>query len=407
MRKLFWLGCLSYIVIGLAHVVAGSVLEPIIAHYDIAFKDGGQWIMNQFLGFLGGVLIAPWITSCIGRRGGMLLALGSLTVAQAGYSMLLPWGWMLTIAPLAGFGFGMTEAVVGAVIIELVEEGKASAMSRLEVFFGLGALGMPLLAAMLIREGIWQISFPILMVLSGITLLMWLTMSFGKADDHIAFASPKRPVTGGNQHSTVPFRYDRSTLPLLIVGAVFFTFYVGMEMSFANYLPSILVERSGMDAAQGAGVLSLFWTMMVIGRLFVGRIADRTGHAQYLIWSTTGAMIIFILMGWMGQLTGMMILITLSGLILSGIFGIALVYMNGLLPGKTERTTSLLVAFGGLGGAIFPRLTGWIMDNLEANAVISMIAVMSVLMLVLAISMIVLGRRHQAAVSTVDFSETG
>ncbi|MGG4036100.1 MFS transporter [Paenibacillus cisolokensis] len=405
MRKLLWLGCLSYLVIGLAHVVAGSVLESVIDHYRISYKDGGQWIMNQFLGFLAGVLITPWITSRIGRRGGMLLALGSLTAAQAAYSMLLPWGWMLAFAPLSGFGFGMTEAVVGAVIIELVKDSKASAMSRLEVFFGLGALIMPSLAALLIREGIWQMSFPILTALSGITMLLWLTLSFGPADEHIAFMP--RQQQDRIARKPEPRRYGRSALPFLVIGALFFTLYVGMEMSLANYLPSILVERSGMDSAQGAGVLSLFWATMVVGRLFMGWIADRTGYVRYLIVTTSAAVVLFAVMGWTHQLTGTVLLICMTGLILSGIFGIALVYVNGLLPGMTERTTSLMVAFGGIGGAVFPRLSGWMMDNYEADTVIWMIAGMSACMLILTIVMTVLGRKQAVAINAPGSSEAG
>lgn len=137
MKKLIWLGCLSYLVIGVAHVVGGSILEQLIAHYGLTYKDGGQWIMNQFLGFLVGVLLAPSITSRVGKRGAVLIAMGVLTLSEAAYSLLLPWGWMLAIAPLAGLGFGMTEAVVGAMIIDMAKNGKASAMSRLETFLAL------------------------------------------------------------------------------------------------------------------------------------------------------------------------------------------------------------------------------------------------------------------------------
>ncbi|GBF78374.1 putative MFS transporter, partial [Paenibacillus sp. 598K] len=48
MRTLLWLSCLSYMVIGMAHVVAGAVLEPMMASYGLTYGDGGQFIMNQF-----------------------------------------------------------------------------------------------------------------------------------------------------------------------------------------------------------------------------------------------------------------------------------------------------------------------------------------------------------------------
>lgn len=403
MKKLIWLGCLSYLVIGVAHVVGGSILEQLIAHYGLTYKDGGQWIMNQFLGFLVGVLLAPSITARVGKRGAVLIAMGVLTLSEAAYSLLLPWGWMLAIAPLAGLGFGMTEAVVGAMIIDMAKNGKASAMSRLETFFGVGALLIPIAAAYLIQHSIWQVSFPILAAMSGITFVLWLTMSFGELDDELGIVARTPEVKEGHSNElegmqttrgSVFFGYPSKALPFLLLSALFFMIYVGMEMSFSNYLPSILIVRSGVGDSSAAAVLSLFWGTMVLGRLFAGLLADRMGYSRYLLIATAGASVVFVLMAVMGQLSWMLAFVALSGLFFSGIFGIALVYANELIPGMTERTTSLLVAFGGLGGAIFPRLTGWIMDQYNVQSTLWYISSLVILMLLLLSAMLLLGRKQ-------------
>lgn len=404
MKKLLWLGCLSYLIIGVAHVVGGAIMEQLIEHYGLTYKDGGQWIMNQFLGFLVGVLFAPSITARIGKRGAVLIAIGILTVSEAAYSLLLPWGWMLTIAPLAGLGFGMTEAVVGAMIIDLWKNGKASAMSRLETFFGVGALLIPIAAAYLIQHHVWQLSFPILAAMSGITFVLWMTLSFGELDDQLGII-PRTSKESNEHHKTdgmavsgksAFFGYQRKALPFLLLSALFFMIYVGMEMSFSNYLPAILIGRSGVAEANAAAVLGLFWGTMVVGRLFAGVLADRIGYSRYLLIATIGASGVFILMALMGQLSWMLIFVGLSGLFFSGIFGIALVYANVLIPGMTERTTSLLVACGGLGGAIFPRVTGWFMDQYSVQSTLWYISILVVLMLLLLGIMLVLGRGQTA-----------
>ena len=63
MRKILWLACLSYLVIGIAHIIGGSILEQLVTHYNVTYASGGQWIMNQFLGFLVGVLLGPTLSS--------------------------------------------------------------------------------------------------------------------------------------------------------------------------------------------------------------------------------------------------------------------------------------------------------------------------------------------------------
>ncbi|WP_040717020.1 MFS transporter [Paenibacillus daejeonensis] len=389
MRNLIWLSCLSYMVIGMAHVVAGAVLEPMMASYGLSYGDGGQFIMNQFLGFLGGVLITPWLTRRVGKRRGLLLALGMLTGIQALYSLLLPWAWMLAIAPIAGFGFGMTETIIGAVIIDAVQDKKASAMTRIEAFFGLGALAMPALAALLIKQGLWQWSFPIVMVLALLTVLLWARLPMGQAE---SLLSHKREEL--QQAATQQPGYSRAMLPFLLMGVAYFLFYVGMEMGFSNYLPSIMINQTGMDQSSAAMTMSLFWGLMVVGRLFAGRLADGIGHGRYLIISTAAGTMMFVFLLFSASVTWSLLFIALSGLIWSGVFAIGLVYINGQLPGMTERTTSLLVACGGLGGALFPRFSGSLMDNSGAPATLSMYVGMAVLMFLLMAGMLVVARRR-------------
>lgn len=390
MRKILWLACLSYLVIGIAHIIGGSVLEQLINHYGVTYASGGQWIMNQFLGFLVGVLLGPTLSARLGKRATVVVAMGALTVAEAGYSLLLPWGWMLAIAPLAGFGFGMIESVVGSLIIDLYKDAKATAMSKLETFFGLGALCIPLAAAFLIRNHIWEWSFPILTAICGITLLLWLSLSFGKqVDEQIS-----QPTKQQRQDKTLKVKYSSKALPFLIIAMVFFFLYVGMEMSFSNYLPSILIERTAISEASAAGMLSLFWGFMVIGRLFCGILADRYGYISYLIYSMIGAVIAFIGMAMLESTTAMLIMTALSGLSFSGVFGIVLVYVNTCISGMTERTTSLLVACGGIGGAVFPRITGWFMDTYNVFVTLTFIACLVTFMLICMAIMILVGRNR-------------
>lgn len=380
MNRLVWLGCLSYMVVGMAHVVAGSVLVPMLNAYGVEYGDGGQFIMNQFLGFLVGVLCSPYVTRRIGRRSALILALGSLTAAEAAYSLLLPWGWMLAFAPVAGFGFGMTEAVLGAIIIEFVTDSKAAAMSKLETFFGIGALIMPLLAGTLISAGVWQMAFPIVTAIAGVTTLLWLSVSFGKVDELIAY---RRPSGQGSIRAERRARYQPAAWPLLIAGTLYFAIYVGMEMSYSNYLPAILQERTGKDEASASASLSVFWGLIVVGRLFAGRIADRSGYFRFLLVSTMIGAGMLGLMALTGNAAAALLWTGLAGLLWSGVFAVALLYVNQYIPGMTERTTSLLIAAGGVGGALLPRTAGWFMDHYGAETTMWMIALAASLLIAL------------------------
>ena len=87
--------------------------------------------------------------------------------------LLPPWNWLYAIAIVAGFGFGMIEAVIGTIIIAAVKNQTAVAMSRLEVFFGVGAMVMPLIASGLIWANYWQLSFVFVSLFSILSLILW------------------------------------------------------------------------------------------------------------------------------------------------------------------------------------------------------------------------------------------
>ncbi|MBW5448892.1 MFS transporter [Cohnella sp. CFH 77786] len=391
MRNLLWLGCLSYLLIGLAHVVMGAVLEELLHFFERDYSDGGQLIFAQFIGFLIGVLTMPWWSKRLGRRGIILLAFGALTLGETVYSFLPSWEWMIATAPVAGFGFGMVEAAIGALVIGFVQDNKAASMSRLEVFFGIGACVMPVLGSALITMGVWKISFPILAVMSLGMFLLWSFTSFGSMDTVLAKqdANEENGVVSGMgvPGGKTPSLYGRRGLSLLTIMVVFFVLYVGIEMSLVNFLPSILIERSGTNTALGTLGVSFFWIAMVIGRLFAGQLSEKWGYARYLLINGFGALLMMAVIPFITGLALSYTLILLLGLLMAGLFAIGLIYTNQMLPGTAERTTSLLIAAGGLGGAFMPLLTGKLMDQYKSSVSMgTLIGLMALMMAMLVVS---------------------
>ncbi|ANE46062.1 hypothetical protein SY83_06935 [Paenibacillus swuensis] len=393
MKKFIWAGCLAYLLIGLAHVIVGSVLEDLLHHYGKVYSDGGVLIFLQFSGFLLGVLSGPWWSRRLGRRGTIILALACLSAAQVLYSFLPDWSLLLVAAPFAGYGFGMVEAIIGAIVIEFAKSG-AVAMTRLEVFFGLGAMLMPAVASILIGLDLWRLSFPLIAGISVLCLLLFSFMSFGQTDALLA-----KPMLGGEELTeNQPSSYGGSKKWVLFILAAFFLLYVGIEMSFVNFLPSILIDKLNVSTATGAAAVSFFWASMSVGRLFAGSVAERSGYARYLGVSSFGAVAVFILFYLADGFTVSFFMILLMGLLMSGIFAIGLIFANQVLPGNTERTTSLLIASGGIGGAILPLFTGYAMDRFTSGVSVVVLASLMGLMALLLVAAVKASTRRTLSV---------
>ncbi|NBD27065.1 MFS transporter [Paenibacillus glycinis] len=364
MSRLIVLGCIAYLVVGLGQLAIGAVMEPMVHAYGILYGDGGQLVMHQFLGGMAGILCAPWLMNKFGKKPVLMAAIGVMAAAELLYTLLPPWSVMLTIAPFAGVGLGMTEAVVGSFVIGASGEKANIYMSRVETFFGVGALIIPFAGAGLIEAGQWKLSFGIVGAMSAATFVLWLVWwpsvldRPARAGDHAG--EPHAPH-GRSADATMP-RTRRQGGLILTACALFFVVYVGLEMSFIHYLPSLLVASNGMTEASATLVLSLFWGAMVIGRLVSGQLADRIGGAAYLLATCAAAAVLFVLMTFFTGTAPAFVLTFIVGLMMSGMFAIAIVFANRAFPGATERTTSLLMACGGIGGALLPEGAGWFLD---------------------------------------------
>ncbi|MBB6633226.1 MFS transporter [Cohnella thailandensis] len=397
MSRLIFLGCMAYLTVGLGQLVVGSVLEPMVHAYGVHYGDGGQLVMNQFLGGLAGTIAAPFLIGRIGRKGLLLAAFLGMAVMEFLYMAQPAWGIMLGIAPLTGFCFGIIESLIGSIIIASTGDRANVAMSRLETFFGAGALIIPFAGAALIEIGQWKLAFGIVGALAAVTFVLWVvlwpTKLLGARGEAVHQAEAATRAEGKS------LRLGRRYGILLGICALFFVIYVGMEMSYVHYLPSMLVQENGLSDAAAATSISVFWAAMTLGRLVSGHIADRISGGMYLFWGTAIGALCFLLMALTGGTTEMFIFSFIAGFAFSGLFAIALVFTNRSVPGATERITSLLIAYGLLGGAIMPKLIGWSLDHYAVSVARWIFFAIAAAMIVVVLAAIALSGRKSRAKS--------
>ncbi|CAM2882525.1 MFS transporter [Paenibacillus sediminis] len=400
MRLLFWIGCLSYLLIGCAHVVLGSLLPVMLDYYGLDYRDGGTLVFVQFAGFMVGVLLSPYLIGKFGKRRGLIIALVLLSIAELVYTFLPPWGWMYVTAFAAGMSFGTIESVIGTIIIAGITEQTAVAMSRLEVFFGVGALSMPLLSSWFIQIDIWRCSFLIISLIGVIAAVLWARGSFGSLsevlDQRKADLKTAQIVDQASRmQPSYSKKMNKKTVSIIALFIGFFFLYVGIETSLINFIPSILIEKLHLKESSAALSVTIFWVAMSIGRIFAGVIAEKIQYGVYVLASCIGAIILFALFPTSQHSIISFVIILLLGIALSGLFSIALVFVNKLLPGSEESTTSIMIASGAAGGAVLPLMIGWSMDLFSANTTAWLLALFAACMLVLSFAAFVTQRRHR------------
>ncbi|WP_226036009.1 MFS transporter [Aquibacillus saliphilus] len=376
MKRLLWIGCFTYLLIGLTHIIVGSLLTEILDHYQKSYTAGGMLIAFQSVGFLTGVIMSSHLLKFLGRRRIVVGAIVMLGLSQIAFMFLFPWELLLLFAITSGIGFGVIEPLVGSLIIDGVKEQQAVAFSRLEVFFGIGSLFMPIISGWLATTDLWRFSFLVLFMYAVLIGFIWMKVSFGELE-HLMIKSVKKQDK--QIDATTPLGNSRY---FLIGFMLFFMIYVGTEVSIMNFLPSILISKLETGTFAATIAVTYFWAAMVVGRLAAGYLAERMSYGRYLAWCCLGTVVFVASLGFVTSLWVGYVLIVLIGLMMAGIFGIALVYANQLLPGSTDRNTSILIASGGVGGIFLPLLTGGIMDHFPTPIISIVLATLSLFLFV-------------------------
>ncbi|KEQ22794.1 MFS transporter [Paenibacillus tyrfis] len=362
MKRLFVLSCLFYLLIGITSVMTGPLLPEMLPYYERGYGDGGTLLFLQFAGFLVGVLASPGWAARIGKHRLLSVALISIAVPYAVMGFLPGWLWMVLLTLLVGFGSGIIESTIGAFTIEFAEQNKAIAMTQLDVYFGVGALLMPAAISLLIAAGWWPYAFMAASAFTFVLLALWLTLP-GRSSERL-----RSPNAAMASSTSAKKRYTGGQFRLLAAFVVFFFVYMGLELGLMNFLPSILVETVQIGNSTASLGVTSFWIAMVVGRLFAGKVAERMSYVPFLLWSAIGTLVFITALTMTAHPVGVLALILGIGLTMSGLFSIALVHANILIPGMTERTTSILIASGGIGGSVLQWFIGWSMARWSAGS---------------------------------------
>ncbi|WP_404494471.1 MFS transporter [Bacillus safensis] len=358
------------------HVFFGSLTPYLLSSYDKGPGELSSLIFFQFIGFLTGVLLSPILVRKKGYGAvltmGLLLMIGSLLLG-----LLVP-GW--TTLVLAGFflgsGAGSLETTAGAYVISMANSAKR--ISIMEVFFGLGALLFPLVILLTVTEQTWQYVF--LFQVGALTFFLMLWLVFMNKLPHGQMDAPSSE--GTRKPSLL---VDRNNRMIVVIMICFAFFYAGIETNFANFLPSIMLEKGGEN--WGLFAVSTFWTAIVIGRTVIARKADQLHPLRFLKLSASLMILLLVIFALTTHITAQLILIFFIGLCAAGMFPIALTASALMIENAIDEATSYFIAAASLGGACLSFLIGFSLEWAGAASAVFVFAFLAVLLFAAAIQM--------------------
>ena len=253
---------------------------------------------------------------------------------------------------LVGFAEGMLDVGTNTLIVWTHKDNLGPFMNALHLFFGIGAFGIPLIAAYFNSAGniAWTYWFLAAIILPTALIYLFLpSPTFVKESQDRSNSKAKGSVQSKNI--------------LIALIALFFFIYVGVEVGFGNWLSTYVIQLGIGTEQMGAYLTSGFWGAFMIGRLITIPFAIKLKPQQLLWISLVTTLISITFLLFQGTtLTGLWIGTILLGLSIAAVFPTLLAFADNHMQ-MTGRITGLFFTGVSLGAMSLPWLIGQFLES--------------------------------------------
>ena len=375
---LITVGCfISFFVFGFTDNLKGPTLPAILSELHISYGTGGNIFSGEYVGFLIATLITGILADRFGLKSVVLLAGICLAIGVCGYSIFSSALLLSASFFVIGLGLGAIELGPNAIIVSVYHERKGLYLNLMAVLHGLGALVAPLFAGWLLSLNVsWRIIYRWDFLPIALFMLIFIFLRFPKAEEKTQL-----------DFRHIPQIAFKGQLPWFYVAIAF---YVAAEIGIAAWLVTFLQQIHSASVTSSNQALSLFFAMVMVGRLVGGFFVHRIGYLRSILIMTIGGILCFIA-GLFGP-KEISFLLPMTGFFLSIIFPTITAAVSDTHTENTNTILGVLYTFAGLGGAIGPFFVAWGSDlfglqtGFSLNIVFMMILLVSVATLIKRIS---------------------
>ena len=369
-RVVFCAACAGMLLFGVSMITLGSVASDLREKLQLNELASGTLFSILPLGIIAGSFIFGPVADKHGYK--ILLVLSSLCLFAGfeGLAFTRSAGMLKLFILLIGIGGGAINGATNALVSDISVREKGANISLLGVFYGLGALGMPLVLGLLKS----RISFEMIVSLVGV-----FTFLTGVYYLVIKFPPPK-------QARGVPLTHSLSLVKdkVLIAIAVFLCFQSGFEGIINNWTTTYLTDRLSVGHSSALYALSSFVAGMVIMRLLIGSIFRSLSSKKLLMISffliLPGLILLKFALSFNISVTGLVLL----GAGLSGGFPIMLGLVGSLYSELSGTAFSFVFFIALIGNTLINLLMGFVAQQFGIEHLITFALAETVIMILLA-----------------------
>jgi hypothetical protein len=339
----------GFLLSGFLFALLGAVLPAWGYH-----RDPPEFITigNYFLSLAVGVIAAHQISAAIlARKSLRVLLVFACTLGCAGLLSLalatppVHWLWRMPGLAALGLSVGLLNAGLFQAIAPSYRLAPARAAALGGIYYGLGCLAVTLLVA----GTFYAYTVPVILILMALLPGLFACL--------YARTAVAEKATLAHTDLRLVLRDFRSLGAVLFALLLFFQF--GNEWSIAGWLPLFLVRRLGISPPASLGLLALFWTALLVGRVAAVAILPKVRHGRLLgasvLAALFGCLLLELTNNQFGAGTGLLLL----GAGFASIYPLVAEKIGGRFPYYHPVFFSGIFSFALFGGLIAPATLGY------------------------------------------------
>jgi MFS transporter, FHS family, glucose/mannose:H+ symporter len=343
-RAVFVCACLGLLTFGIVLTTLGAVLPSVIVRFGIDKATAGTLFLVMTLGMVAGSLVFGPVVDSYGYKGMLLTATALIIVGLEGIAFAPSMSWLRSAVILIGFAGGIVNGGANAVVADISAEGRGAGLSLLHVFFGVGAMSVPLALGLLPE----RVSYSMLMAGVGTFVLIPIA-----AIALTSFPAPKQP-------QVFPVDAVEKLLGdpwMLLMGLMLFL-ESGMEITVGGWTSIFFKEALAVPDRKALLFLSLYWMGMMLARLALGALLRRVPPVRLLYACMTTALVGAVLL-----LTTRSVAVAVTGVFLLGVgfaptFPLILSFIGDRYAAISGTAFGVAITMALAGGTVLPYAAG-------------------------------------------------
>lgn len=294
----FIAACAGMFLFGVTLITLGSIATDLRSKFQLNGMEAGTLFSILPFGILAGSLIFGPICDRYGYKLLLMFACLGMFIGFEGIAYSHSLNLLKVGVFIFGLGGGVINGATNAVVADISDEHKGANLSLLGVFFGLGALGMPLVLGSISKT---TSSFTI------VAAVGWLTLAVAFFYAFVRFPPAKQQTRFSGTNWRSLFKW------LLLFIAFFLFFQSSFEAIINNWATTYLTAKGVMSESKALYALSLHIVGMVAMRLLTGSVFRKVSEVK-IMWACLVMLALGILLMQQGNTQTLII----AGLILSG-----------------------------------------------------------------------------------------